>query len=93
MYKVRMKVGGSVFPFTEKLAHHAEAEVIDDSGDSIRIVDVSEWRDNVVATVEAVEVEELPQTVDYEAEAELEKTAIPVEPSDDDLENIDVDDL
>jgi hypothetical protein len=96
MYKVRMKVGGSVFPFTEKLANHSEAIVIDvdEAGKVIREVDVSEWKHNVVADVQAEVVEELPQTEDYEADAELEPTAIPVDPSDAiDLESIDVDAL
>ena len=92
MYQIRMKVGGSIFPFTEKLANHSEAEVIEVTAGGTRIVDVSEWRDNVVATVEAVEVEEAPQIADYVAEAPLEETAIPVAP-DDELENVDVDDL
>lgn len=95
MYKIRMKVGKSIFPFTEKLANHTEAEVVEvnEVDEVLRVVDSLEWKEIQAAEVAPAEAQ--PQVADYKANAELEQTAIPVEPSEDsvDLENIDVDSL
>lgn len=93
MFKVRMKVGGSIFDFTERLANHTEAEVVDvdDNGTVLRIVDPSEWK-NGGKPNPLVQ----PATIEDYAADSITGSAIPVDSPEEPevtLENIDVDSL
>ena len=97
MYKVRMKVGGSIFDVREKLLKHSEAEVIevDEAGTFLRLVDSTEWEregffDEPKAVVkEAPPVKKAaPKKASPKKKAVNKQTAIPVD--DESLENIDV---
>ena len=45
MFRIRMKVGGSIFPVTTNLLKHDEAEVIevDENNNVLRLIDSTEW--------------------------------------------------
>ena len=97
MYKVRMKVGGSIFPATPKLVKHSEAEVVevDDKGTVLRVVDELEWgRPGFFDEPKAVVEEAPPKKKAAPKRASPKKKAVnkqPAIPDDDEsLENIDV---
>ena len=102
MFRIRMKVGGSIFPVTTNLLKHDEAEVIevDENNNVLRLIDSTEWGregffDEPKAVVEEAVVKEAPPKKKAAPKrASAKKKAVnkqPAIPDDDEsLENIDV---
>lgn len=69
MIKVKLKVGGNIYPLTEKMAKHSEAQVVDitDDGEVIRVLDELEWK----------KLLETPTPVKAPPKKKASKTAIP----------------
>lgn len=94
MFKVRMKVGGSIYPFTLKISAHSEAEVIEvnEKDEVVRIVDPLEWKrpdfDKPAVTPAPVAAKPAPAPKKKAPKKKANKqSAIPDDSS---LENIDV---
>ena len=97
MFKIRMKVGGSIFPVTTNLLKHDEAEVIevDENNNVLRLIDSTEWgREGFFDEPKAVVEEAPPKKKAAPKRASPKKKAVnkqPAIPDDDEsLENIDV---